>query len=30
VFIQQVLGALTANVSRMIRLLDAQSVFGLR
>ena len=30
VFIQQLLGALTANVSRMIRLLDAQCAFGLR
>ena len=30
VLIQQVLGALTANVSRMIRLLDAQCAFGLR
>lgn len=30
VFIQQLLGALTANVSRMVRLLDAQCAFGLR
>lgn len=30
VFIQQVLGALTANVNRIIRLLDAQCAFGLR
>jgi transposase len=30
VFIQQLLGALTANISRMIRLLDAQCAFGLR
>ena len=30
VLIQQLLGALTANVSRMVRLLDAQCAFGLR
>jgi len=30
VFIQQLLGAMTANVNRMIRLLDAQCAFGLR
>jgi transposase len=30
VFIQQLLGGLTANVSRMARLLDAQCAFGLR
>ncbi len=30
VFVQQILGAMTANVSRMIRLLDAECAFGLR
>ena len=30
VFVQQLLGAMTANVSRMIRLLDAECAFGLR
>ena len=30
VFVQQVLGAMAANVNRMIRLLDPQCVFGLR
>jgi IS5 family transposase len=30
VFVQQVLGAMTANVNRMIRLLDAQCAFGMR